>query len=84
MWRYAIDSTKRMKKGRHVLIWRVDVPYLEKENWKYEGSKAAEGTGGRTHTFGIKNPAVVIAKAIVYQTPQVRLSQGKPCLIDPD
>lgn len=83
VWRYAIDPTRRMKKGRQVLIWRVDVPFLEKGNWKYEGSKAAEGTGGRTHTFGIKNPAAVIAKSIVYQAPGVGLSQGKPCLVDP-
>ena len=83
VWRYAIDPTKRMKKGRLVLIWRVDIPFLQREHWKYEGSKAAEGTGGRTHTFGIKNPAVVVAKAILYQAPGVRLLRGKPCLMDP-
>jgi hypothetical protein len=82
VWRYAIDPTKRMKVGRPVLIWRVDIPYLEKSHWKYEGSKAAEGLGGRTHTFGVKNPATLISKAIVYQAPGVALSGGKPCLID--
>ena len=82
VWRYAIDPTKRMKKGRPVLIWRVDMPFLEKENWKYEGSKAAEGHGGRTHTFGVKNPATLIAQTIVYQAPGVRLSRSKPCLAD--
>jgi hypothetical protein len=39
-----------------VLIWRVDLPFLQGADWKYEGSKAAEGHGGRTHTFGIRNP----------------------------
>jgi len=72
-----------MKRGRPVLIWRVDIPYLDKSHWKYEGSKAEEGKGGRTHTFGVKNPASVISKAIVYQFPGVSLSGGKPCLIDP-
>jgi hypothetical protein len=82
VWRYAIDPTKRMKKDRPVLIWRVDIPFLEKENWKYEGSTAAEGRGGRTHTFGVKNPATLIARTIVYQAPGVRLSRSKPCLAD--
>jgi hypothetical protein len=82
IWRYAIDPTKRMKKGRPVVIWRVDIPFLSREQWKYEKSKAAEGLGGRTHTFGIKNPAALLAKAIVYQAPQVRLSRGKPCLVE--
>jgi hypothetical protein len=83
VWRYAIDPTKRMKHGRPVLVWRVDIPFLETEQWKYEGSKAAEGRGGRTHTFGVKNPAEVLAKAIVYQAPGVCLSRGKPCLVEP-
>ncbi|MGD1069788.1 MAG: hypothetical protein ABSB15_06580 [Bryobacteraceae bacterium] len=82
IWRYAVDPTKRMKRGRAVVVWRVDLPFLKKEDWKYEGSKAAEGTGGRTHTFGIKRPAMLLQNAIVYQAPQIRLSQGKPSLID--
>jgi hypothetical protein len=82
VWRYAIDPTKRMKRGRSVLIWRVDIPFLREEHWKYEGSKAAEGHGGRTHTFGVKNPAVVIRGSIVYQAPEVRLYRGKPSLTD--
>jgi hypothetical protein len=82
IWRYAIDPTKRMKRGRPVLIWRVDIPFLTKEDWKYEGSTAAQGTGGRTHTFGIKSPATIIRKPIVYQAPQIGLSQGRPSLMD--
>ncbi len=82
VWRYAIDPTRRMKRGRSVLVWRVDLPFLEREQWKYEGSKAAEGHGGRTHTFGVKNPAEALAKTIVYQAPGVRLSRGRPCLVD--
>jgi hypothetical protein len=82
VWRYAIDPTKRMKRGRPVLIWRVDIPFLTKEDWKYEGSTAAQGTGGRTHTFGIKSPATIIRKAIACQAPQIGLSQGRPSLMD--
>jgi hypothetical protein len=83
VWRYAIDPTKRMKRGRAVVVWRVDIPFLRKEHWKYEGSRAAEGRGGRTHTFGVKNPAVVIGDAVIYQAPEVRLYRGKPSLVDP-
>ena len=82
VWRYAIDPTRRMKRGRPALVWRVDIPFLRKEHWKYEGSKAAEGHGGRTHTFGVKNPASVISGAIVYQTPGIVLSRGGPTLVN--
>src|SRR6266508_1141786 len=43
IWRYHVDPTKTMKKGREVVIWRVDVVYMDKTDWKYEGSKAKEG-----------------------------------------
>jgi hypothetical protein len=83
VWRYAVDPTRRMKPGKGVLIWRVDIPFLTQECWKYEKSKAAEGVGGRTHTFGVSNPKDSIVTAIIYHAPTVRLSGGKPCLIDP-
>ncbi len=70
-----------MKRGKRVVIWRVDLPFLEQSHWKYESSKAAEGVGGRTHTFGVKNPATVIREAIVYQAPEIRLSGGKPTFV---
>jgi hypothetical protein len=41
------------------------VAFLGSEDWKYEGSKAGEGKGGRTHTFGVRNPADKFAKTIV-------------------
>jgi hypothetical protein len=80
IWRYGTDPTRQMKPGRAVPIWRVDVALLRKEDWKYEGSKAGEGRGGRTHTFGVKNPAERLASAIVYQAPGVVLRGGKPVL----
>lgn len=70
-----------MKRGRSVLVWRVDIPFLKEEHWKYEGSKATEGHGGRTHTFGVKNPAAVIAATFVYQAPGVVLFRGGPTLV---
>jgi hypothetical protein len=84
VWRYAIDQTKRLKPGRMVVIWRVDIPFLTKDDWKYEGSKAAEGRGGRTHTFGVKNPAKRFKDSIVYQSPRVVISQGGPVLASSD
>ena len=84
VWRYAIDQTQRLKPGRMVAIWRVDIPYLREGDWKYEGSKAAEGHGGRTHTFGVKNPAKRFKDSIVYQSPRVVISQGGPALASSD
>lgn len=80
VWRYLIDATRIIKRGRPVVIWRVDVAFLEKGDWKYEGSKAAEGRGGRTHTFGVKHPADRFAHAIVYHHPRIVLRQSKPTL----
>jgi len=84
VWRYAVDDTKRLKPGKIAAIWRVDVIFLRQEDWKYEGSKAAEGLGGRTHTFGIKLPAKLLRNCIVYQNPRVIVRQGGPVLTDLD
>lgn len=84
VWRYAIDPTKRMKRGRAVLIWRVDIPFIRKGDWKYETSKAAQGRGGRTHTFGIANPKDKLETAIVYQAPGIVLYRGRPTLANGD
>jgi len=84
VWRYAVDQTHRLKPGKIVAIWRVDIPFLREEDWKYEGSKAGEGRGGRTHTFGVKNPAKRFTDSIVYQSPRIALSQGGPVLAGAD
>jgi hypothetical protein len=80
VWRYLVDPAKIIKAGRSAVIWRVDVAFLRQEDWKYEGSKAGEGRGGRTHTFGIKHPADRFASAIVYKHPKIVLRQSKPAL----
>ncbi|HEX7127615.1 MAG TPA: hypothetical protein VF406_17805 [Thermodesulfobacteriota bacterium] len=80
IWRYAVDPTRRMKPPRRVLIWRVDVVYLGTEDWKYEKSKAEQGKGGRTHTFGVPRPKERLENAIVYQAPGIGLSRGRPTL----
>ena len=67
-----------------MVIWRVDVAFLREEDWKYEGSKASEGRGGRTHTFGVKLPAERFATAIVYQHPKIILGQSRPTLANGD
>jgi hypothetical protein len=80
VWRYKIDETKSIKRGRPVVIWRVDVCFLRRRDWKYEGSTAAEGRGGRTHTFGVRKPSAKFRSTIVYQHPRVVLRQGSPTL----
>lgn len=84
VWRYAIDQTRRLKPGKLVAIWRVDIAFLHEEDWKYEGSKAGEGRGGRTHTFGVKNPAKRLKGCIVYQNPRTTIRQGGPVLTNGD
>lgn len=82
VWRYHIDPTRLIKRGKRAIIWRVDIPFLECAHWKYESSRAAEGKGGRTHTFGVKNPRQIVLPCVVYQDPHVTLSRGKPTLAE--
>ena len=78
VWRYLVDTTESIKPGRPVVIWRVDVVFLTKNDWKYEGSAATEGKGGRTHTFGIKSPSKKLKGAAAFQLPGIGLKKGKP------
>ncbi len=83
VWRYVIDPTETIKPGKPIVIWRVDVLFIEKADWKYEGSKAGTGGGGRTHTFGIRRPAEKLANAAAYVLPGVELKRGKVVLVEP-
>ena len=78
VWRYLVDPTRSIAADRAVLIWRVDVVYLTKDHWKYEGSTAGTGGGGRTHTFGVIKPAQALRNKAVYARSDVKLSGGKP------
>lgn len=78
VWRYLVDETGMMVPGKQIAIWRVDVVFLAKENWKYEGSTASASGGGRTHTFRVKNAAKVLKDKSVFMHPQVVLKGGKP------
>lgn len=80
VWRNLVDPTQIIKPKRRVVIWRVDLPFLTENDWKYETSKAGEGRGGRTHTFGVKLPASRFASAIVYRHPKIILRQSRPAL----
>ena len=82
VWRYTVDPTENIKPGKPVVIWRVDVVFLKKEDWKYETSKAGAAGGGRTHTFGVKEPASKLKDAIAYQFPGLELKGGRPVLTE--
>ncbi|MFQ5865118.1 MAG: hypothetical protein ACE5IW_07815 [bacterium] len=84
IWRYLIDPTCSLEKNRPFTIWRVDVVFVEKQDWKYEGSKAGVAGGGRTHTFGLRNPAKKLKGKAVYQRSDVRLLGGKAVPINSD
>jgi len=78
VWRYLIDPTESIERGRPVIIWRVDVVFLEKADWKYEKSGAGEAGGGRTHTFGVANPATKLKGCAVYNRKDVKVVDSKP------
>ena len=78
VWRYLIDPTQSLEAGKVVVIWRVDVVFLEKADWKYEKSRAGDAGGGRTHTFGVRNPAAKLRGKAVYCRGDVTVRDGKP------
>jgi hypothetical protein len=78
VWRYLVDATQSIEPGRPVVIWRVDVVYLEKADWKYEKSTAGVAGGGRTHTFSVRNPATRLRGHDVYCRHHVVICDGKP------
>jgi hypothetical protein len=78
VWRYLIDLTESLEPKRPIVIWRVDVVFLAKLDWKYEKSGAGEAGGGRTHTFGVKNPATKLRGCAVDQRKDVVIRDGKP------
>jgi hypothetical protein len=80
VWRYCVDPTKSIKSGIEVVVWRVDVAFLDKSDWKYEGSSAGAGGGGRTHTFGVKKPATRLEGCAAYVLPGIAIKGGKPVL----
>ncbi|MGH9907791.1 MAG: hypothetical protein ACRD8U_19660 [Pyrinomonadaceae bacterium] len=72
-----VDPTMSLEPNKPVIVWRVDVAFLIKEDWKYEGSTAGAAGGGRTHTFGLKFPAARLRDKAVYQRKDVKLVGGK-------
>lgn len=78
VWRYLVDPTESLERGKPIIIWRVDVMFLKKSDWEYQGSKAGPKGGGRTHTFGLKFAARKLAGKAVYSRSDIRLSGGKP------
>ncbi len=78
VWRYLVDPTESIEPGKPVIVWRVDVMFLERSDWEYQGSKAGPLGGGRTHTFGLRNPAKKLKDKATYQRADVHLSGRKP------
>jgi hypothetical protein len=82
VWRYLVDRTMQIEAERAVVIWRVDVIYLRKSDWKYETSTAGTSGGGRTHTFGVKEAARLLKNCAVYKRRDIALSGGKPVYVN--
>ena len=77
VWRYLVDPTMALEPGKPVIIWRVDVIFLQKTDWKYEASTAGTAGGGRTHTFGLKDAAKKLKDKAVYLRKDVKVVDGK-------
>jgi hypothetical protein len=78
VWRYLVDPTGMIEPGKPVVVWRVDIVFLERSDWKYEKSGAGAAGGGRTHTFGVKNAAKKLKGKAVYSRQDVRIRDNKP------
>jgi len=84
VWRYLVDPTETIEAKKPVIIWGIDIVYLTKSDWKYEGSKAGTAGGGRTHTFGVKAVAKRLKNCSVYKRSDIVLAGGKPIPINGD
>lgn len=77
VFRYLVDPTESIERGHPVIVWRVDVVFLEKDDWKYEGSTAGAAGGGRTHTFGVIGAARKLQGCAVYRRTDIVIRGGK-------
>ena len=84
VWRYLVDPTETLEAGKPVIVWRVDVAFLESSDWKYESSSAGPSQGGRTHTFGLHRPATKLKGMAAYIRGDVALVGGKPVPVNGD
>jgi|TARA_B100001964_G_C14090217_1_gene534445 hypothetical protein len=84
VWRYLVDPTLSLEPERPVIIWRVDIVFIKKSDWKYEGSAAGAKGGRRMHTFGLKKPATLLKGRAVYQRSDVVISGGKAVPLNGD
>ncbi|MYA84691.1 MAG: hypothetical protein F4Y12_03800 [Acidimicrobiaceae bacterium] len=78
VWRYLIDTTNTYERDRQVIIWRVDVAFLNRDDWKYERSTSGPHGGGRTETWGLIKPATKLRGKAVYARSDVAIKGGKP------
>lgn len=78
VWRYLVDPTETIEPGCPVVVWRVDVVFLSRDDWKYEPSTAGSGGGGRTHTFGLRRAAAKLKGCAAYVRDDVVIRDGKP------
>lgn len=78
VWRYRVDLTQSIERDKPVIVWRVDVVFLAKNDWKYEGSTAGSAGGGRMHTFGVRQAASKLQRCAIYRRKDVVIKDGKP------
>ena len=81
-WRHE-TKPGRLDRSRSCRFLKVAThPFLEKSDWKYEGSSASAAAGGRTHTFGVRQRAKKLRGKAVYRRAGIVVRDGKPVPAD--
>lgn len=75
VWRYLVDQMESIEPGKPVIVWRVDVVYLKKEDWKYE--KRAGGSRRRPHAYLRRAPSWKKAEDLRCVPPEGYCGQGR-------
>ena len=76
--RHPVDPAETIEKGRPLIMWRGGAAFLQKGDWKYEKSGAGSSGGGRTHTFGIKQPAKALRGTAACGRSGITVRGGRP------
>jgi hypothetical protein len=63
IWRYLVDPTESIERGKPVIIWRIDVVYLTKDDWKYEEAAQVQPGEDEHPRLASKRPRDVLRGA---------------------
>ena len=82
VWRYLVDPTETIERNRSLIIWKVDIVFLQKKDLKYEKNGAGTAGGGRAHTFDVIKPTKKLRGTAVYKRSGIIVRDEKPIPIN--